>query len=101
MLIQTHARRLPLLDADNHTGDEAVISVLTQYRLLKFIAINVCLIPSLYAMSSLISWFVKTVQGDNWSPPPSTPTQYWDICDSDSRKSLPSYLLGDTKDNGV
>ena len=44
MLIKTHARRLPLLDADNHTGDEAVISVLTQYRLLKFIAINVRLI---------------------------------------------------------
>ncbi|KAF8508512.1 hypothetical protein JB92DRAFT_3083905 [Gautieria morchelliformis] len=40
MLIRTHARRLPLLDADNSTGDEAVISVLTQYRLLKFIAIN-------------------------------------------------------------
>lgn len=45
MLIKTHARRLPLLDADNSTGDEAVISVLTQYRLLKFIAINVCSIP--------------------------------------------------------
>ncbi|GJJ13809.1 hypothetical protein Clacol_008066 [Clathrus columnatus] len=40
MLIKTHARRLPLLDSDNQTGDEAVISVLTQYRLLKFIAIN-------------------------------------------------------------
>lgn len=42
MLIKTHARRLPLLDSDSQTGDEAVISVLTQYRLLKFIAINVC-----------------------------------------------------------
>ncbi|KIJ45178.1 hypothetical protein M422DRAFT_167344 [Sphaerobolus stellatus SS14] len=40
MLIKTHARRLPLLDLDSQTGDEAVISVLTQYRLLKFIAIN-------------------------------------------------------------
>lgn len=40
MLIKTHARRLPLLDSDSQTGDEAVISVLTQYRLLKFIAIN-------------------------------------------------------------
>lgn len=45
MLIKTHARRLPLLEADSHTGDEAVISVLTQYRLLKFIAINVRLTP--------------------------------------------------------
>ncbi|KAG8897553.1 AMP-activated serine/threonine-protein kinase regulatory subunit [Tulasnella sp. 403] len=39
-LIQTHARRLPLLDRDEQTGDEVVLSVLTQYRVLKFIAIN-------------------------------------------------------------
>jgi len=41
LLIQTHARRLPLLDRDQQTGDEVVLSVLTQYRVLKFIAINV------------------------------------------------------------
>ena len=40
-LIQTHARRLPLLDNDSETGHEVIVSVLTQYRLLKFIAINV------------------------------------------------------------
>jgi 5'-AMP-activated protein kinase regulatory gamma subunit len=40
-LIQTHARRLPLLDHDTETGHEVIVSVLTQYRLLKFIAINV------------------------------------------------------------
>ncbi|EKM61000.1 uncharacterized protein PHACADRAFT_247286 [Phanerochaete carnosa HHB-10118-sp] len=39
-LIQTHARRLPLLDNDSETGHEVVISVLTQYRLLKFVSIN-------------------------------------------------------------
>lgn len=39
-LIQTHARRVPLLDNDSETGQEVIISVLTQYRLLKFIAIN-------------------------------------------------------------
>ncbi|KAF9531978.1 CBS-domain-containing protein [Crepidotus variabilis] len=39
-LIQTHARRLPLLDKDSATGHEVIVSVLTQYRLLKFIAIN-------------------------------------------------------------
>jgi 5'-AMP-activated protein kinase regulatory gamma subunit len=44
LLIQTHARRLPLLDHDEQTGDQVVLSVLTQYRVLKFIAINVCLI---------------------------------------------------------
>lgn len=41
VLIQTHARRLPLVDYDTETGQELVVSVLTQYRLLKFIAINV------------------------------------------------------------
>ncbi|KAI0043215.1 CBS-domain-containing protein [Auriscalpium vulgare] len=40
LLIQTHARRLPLLDYDTETGHEVIVSVLTQYRLLKFIAIN-------------------------------------------------------------
>ncbi|KAB5594728.1 5'-AMP-activated protein kinase subunit gamma [Ceratobasidium theobromae] len=40
LLIQTHARRLPLLDHDEQTGDQVVLSVLTQYRVLKFIAIN-------------------------------------------------------------
>lgn len=41
LLIRTHARRLPLLDRDQQTGDEVLLSVLTQYRVLKFIAINV------------------------------------------------------------
>jgi hypothetical protein len=41
LIIQTHARRLPLLDNDTETGQEVIISVLTQYRLLKFISINV------------------------------------------------------------
>ncbi|TBU48422.1 CBS-domain-containing protein [Dichomitus squalens] len=40
LLIQTHARRVPLLDVDSETGHEVIISILTQYRLLKFISIN-------------------------------------------------------------
>ncbi|KIK71063.1 hypothetical protein GYMLUDRAFT_150371 [Collybiopsis luxurians FD-317 M1] len=40
VLVQTHARRLPLLDYDSETGHEVIVSTLTQYRLLKFIAIN-------------------------------------------------------------
>lgn len=40
LLIKTHARRLPLLDYDEQTGLETVVSVLTQYRVLKFIAMN-------------------------------------------------------------
>jgi hypothetical protein len=43
LLIQSHARRLPLLDSDTETGHEVIVSVLTQYRLLKFISINVCI----------------------------------------------------------
>jgi len=41
LLMQTHARRLPLLDNDSDTGHEMIVSIMTQYRLLKFIAINV------------------------------------------------------------
>ena len=40
-LVRTHARRLPLVDRDDQTGKETIVSVLTQYRVLKFIAINV------------------------------------------------------------
>ncbi|WVQ80809.1 hypothetical protein IAT38_002916 [Cryptococcus sp. DSM 104549] len=39
-LIRTHARRLPLIDKDTQTDGEVVISVLTQYRVLKFISMN-------------------------------------------------------------
>ena len=39
--MRTHARRLPLVDKDDQTGKETIVSVLTQYRVLKFIAINV------------------------------------------------------------
>lgn len=39
-LIQTHARRVPLLDNDTETGHQVIVSILTQYRLLKFISIN-------------------------------------------------------------
>ncbi len=41
VLIQTHARRLPLLDVDTETDQEVIVSTLTTYRLLKFISINV------------------------------------------------------------
>jgi len=39
-LIRTHARRLPLIDVDSVTGKDSILCVLTQYRVLKFIAIN-------------------------------------------------------------
>jgi hypothetical protein len=52
LLIQTHARRLPLLDYDTETGHEIIVSVLTQYRLLKFISINVCCIQLSYELIS-------------------------------------------------
>ncbi|EGG04986.1 uncharacterized protein MELLADRAFT_26344, partial [Melampsora larici-populina 98AG31] len=40
-LIRTHARRIPLIDQDATTGKDAILCVLTQYRVLKFIAINI------------------------------------------------------------
>jgi 5'-AMP-activated protein kinase regulatory gamma subunit len=51
-LIQTHARRLPLLDNDSETGHQVIVSVLTQYRLLKFIAINVTLLSCILSSPS-------------------------------------------------
>ncbi|EIM21656.1 CBS-domain-containing protein [Wallemia mellicola CBS 633.66] len=40
ILMTSHARRLPLIDHDDRTDVEVVLSVLTQYRVLKFIAVN-------------------------------------------------------------
>jgi 5'-AMP-activated protein kinase regulatory gamma subunit len=40
-MLKTRARRIPLVDVDDETGREMVVSVITQYRLLKFIAVNV------------------------------------------------------------
>lgn len=40
-MLKTRARRIPLVDFDDETGREMVVSVITQYRILKFIAVNV------------------------------------------------------------
>ncbi|KYK60876.1 nuclear protein SNF4 [Drechmeria coniospora] len=39
-MLKTRARRIPLVDVDDETGRDTVISVITQYRILKFIAVN-------------------------------------------------------------
>ncbi|KAG6080142.1 hypothetical protein E4U15_003442 [Claviceps sp. LM218 group G6] len=39
-MLKTRARRIPLVDVDEGSGKETVISVITQYRILKFIAVN-------------------------------------------------------------
>ncbi|KAG5802991.1 hypothetical protein H9Q71_012425 [Fusarium xylarioides] len=39
-MLKTRARRIPLVDVDSETNKEMVISVITQYRILKFIAVN-------------------------------------------------------------
>lgn len=39
-MLHTRARRIPLVDLDDETGRETVVSVITQYRILKFIAVN-------------------------------------------------------------
>ncbi|KAI0600552.1 hypothetical protein F4775DRAFT_69961 [Biscogniauxia sp. FL1348] len=39
-MLKSRARRIPLVDTDDETGRETVVSVITQYRILKFIAVN-------------------------------------------------------------
>lgn len=39
-MLRTRARRIPLVDLDDESGKETVVSVITQYRILKFIAVN-------------------------------------------------------------
>ncbi|KAK0720453.1 hypothetical protein B0H67DRAFT_484809 [Lasiosphaeris hirsuta] len=39
-MLKTRARRIPLVDTDDETGRQTVVSVITQYRILKFIAVN-------------------------------------------------------------
>lgn len=40
-MLESHARRIPLVDVDDETQREMVVSVVTQYRILKFISVNV------------------------------------------------------------
>ena len=62
--MRTHARRLPLIDYDDQTGKETIVSVLTQYRVLKFIAINVsCLHGMLFLnFNEILRSAVKNAQ---------------------------------------
>lgn len=40
-MLVSRARRMPLISADSQTERSMVVSVVTQYRILKFIAVNV------------------------------------------------------------
>ncbi|KAF1986450.1 CBS-domain-containing protein [Aulographum hederae CBS 113979] len=40
-MLESKARRIPLVDVDDETQRAMVVSVVTQYRILKFIAVNV------------------------------------------------------------
>jgi 5'-AMP-activated protein kinase, regulatory gamma subunit len=40
-MLKSRARRIPLIDVDDETKRHMMVSVITQYRLLKFIAVNV------------------------------------------------------------
>ena len=40
-MLTSRARRIPLVDVDDETRREMVVSVLTQYRILKFVSVNV------------------------------------------------------------
>ena len=39
-MLKSRARRIPLVDVDEETGKDTVVCVITQYRILKFIAVN-------------------------------------------------------------
>ncbi|KAH7191123.1 Nuclear protein SNF4 [Fusarium oxysporum f. sp. narcissi] len=39
-MFKTRARQIPLIDVDSETNKEMVVSVISQYRILKFIAVN-------------------------------------------------------------
>ncbi|SCU96987.1 LAMI_0F08460g1_1 [Lachancea mirantina] len=39
-MLESRSRRIPLIDQDEETRREIVVSVLTQYRILKFVALN-------------------------------------------------------------
>lgn len=40
-MLESKARRIPLVDVDDETNRAMVVSVVTQYRILKFVAVNV------------------------------------------------------------
>lgn len=40
-MLESRARRIPIVDRDDETNRTMVVSVITQYRILKFIAVNV------------------------------------------------------------
>ena len=40
-MLKSRARRIPLISLDSQTGQTMVTSVITQYRILKFVAVNV------------------------------------------------------------
>lgn len=40
-MLESRARRIPLVDVDDETQREMVVSVITQYRILKFVSVNV------------------------------------------------------------
>ncbi|KAA6408650.1 MAG: nuclear SNF4 [Lasallia pustulata] len=40
-MLESRSRRIPLVDVDDETKRAMVVSVLTQYRILKFVAVNV------------------------------------------------------------
>ncbi len=40
-MLESRSRRIPLVDIDDETNRAMIVSVVTQYRILKFVAVNV------------------------------------------------------------
>jgi hypothetical protein len=101
LLIQTHARRLPLIDQDDQTGKEVVLSVLTQYRVLKFMAVNVSLVG---ATSLTLTKIRHVVSGNGLSKRLSAGSRDRDIRHSlisTSREPVLSSCDSDNADDGI
>ncbi|KAH3678966.1 hypothetical protein WICMUC_001334 [Wickerhamomyces mucosus] len=60
-MIESRSRRIPLIDEDEDTHREIVVSVLTQYRILKFVSLNCKEIDDLLLpLKELPNYFITT-----------------------------------------
>ncbi|KAH3681564.1 hypothetical protein WICPIJ_007438 [Wickerhamomyces pijperi] len=63
-MIESRSRRIPLIDEDEDTHREIVVSVLTQYRILKFVSLNCKEIDDLLVPLKDLNGFGSVVNGE-------------------------------------
>lgn len=94
-MLSSRARRIPLVDIDDETKRELVVSVVTQYRILKFIAVNV-------TETEMLKKSVKDIKLGTYSnlQTASMDTPVIDVIHTMVQKSISSVPIVD-KDNRV